>query len=219
MWKGDGSSNSQAKIYNLKDLTQSTLPRRLGCYIRKKLIVFVVVEDATTGIEIHVACANIERPLFGADLPAEPEHDSDDSGKVALEEGCGVWFDANWPDGNVKFGDERKSNKDEAGPGSPNTERTSPGYLVEAAALCLPAVAETNVCQADTSTAEESGETGYGEQPVEELRADGWGFINEGKETEAQLDDRRPDWTSLGIQVGDEFWSHSLVRQCVHCSG
>ena len=122
-----------------------------------------------------------------------------------------------YPDRDIELGDKRKANKNETNPGTPYAKRTSPGDLIETVALYLPAMAETDVRETDTSPAEEASKTGDGEQPVEELHTNR-SLVDKSKETKAQLDDRGPDWTTLMINIRDKRWSHSLVRKGVYCS-
>ena len=73
----------------------------------------------------------------------------------------------------------------------------------------LPSHSESNVSNTDTAVDEQDGETGKGEEPVENsttIRSQ----IDESKATEQELDDNNGHRTTLLVDICEQFRSHTF---------
>ena len=73
----------------------------------------------------------------------------------------------------------------------------------------LPGCAETNVRKTDAAVEEEVSDTGQGEKPGEDLVTGGGGLVDEGEETEEELEDDGRHWATLAVDLGEELRGHA----------
>jgi hypothetical protein len=103
--------------------------------------------------------------------------------------------------------------------GSPEAEWRGEWELVGGAALDLdPSVTETDVGEADGSPGEEVGETGQGQEPVEDGQTL-WCQGDVGKETENQGEDEGRVWATVLVNLGEDLWAHTLLAKSLKGSG
>ena len=70
--------------------------------------------------------------------------------------------------------------------------------------------------KADGTPDEEVGDAGEREKPVEELEAAIACFYGEGEEAESNLDEHAPEWTSMLVNVAEEFRAHASRCERLH---
>lgn len=178
----------------------------------------VVVQSGVTHIAEDVHVLDLEEPdtalqlgvlvQVAVDTPADHESDDDGQGEVVLEEDHG----AHGGNGDVEGGHETQEDEEEADGTADDAERRGEGQLLDVAAVVLPGLTETDVCETDAAPDEEVGDTGQSQQPGEDglaLR----GLVYEGQEGERDLQGDTPDRTALLVDVCEELGGHLVLCQ------
>lgn len=81
-----------------------------------------------------------------------------------------------------------------------------------------PSHAETDVGKADGTPDEEDGETGKGEQPVEDVAALA-GHVEVAEETAGDLEGNAPEGTALLVNVLEELGGHAATGESLDGTG
>ena len=158
---------------------------------------------AHAGVDIDVADLDVERAVLGdsepgVDLPGEVEEDEEGAREVVLEEGGDDEVGAaDGPERDVELGCQAEEVHHSADVGAVDAEGGAEGELVDAVAVefpvtrlggeyivegggFLPCRSEADVGYGDTAEDEEGGETGQGEEPVEDVTTSRLVQVDEG---------------------------------------
>lgn len=121
-------------------------------------------------------------------------------------------------EGAVEGSDQAQGTQAKTDPAANNAECRLVGDLVQRVALSLPGAAETDVGGADGAPNKEVGQTRQGQQPREDGALLG-SLADESQETEGDLNHDTPDRTTLAVNIGQKFGSHTALRHGLHSTG
>ena len=184
---------------------------------------------ANTRKNVHFLGADVQPPTAvinlriarrgGVNLPEDVEGDDERERQHGLEERLGLRLAANGPKCDVELGDQAQDVKAETDVAADDAEVGGEGQLVHAAAVVGPGAPEPDVRQTDAAPGEEVHDARESEQPVEHLRADIGGLVDEGEQREAELQDDGRDRTAVLVDVGEYSRSHALGGECLERAG
>lgn len=128
---------------------------------------------STASVQIHVPelHAKAEAEISGPDLPEKKQSNENGGGEKVLEEDLRIRASSDGEQRGIKCGDEADDDYDEADVGSVNSEARSEGQFFQSVISQLPSTTESNVAETDGAPDEEGGESGQGQEPVENRRA------------------------------------------------